>query len=118
MAGCPARVLVVDDEPTVAELFSAYLADEYEVLTAHSGETALDLLDDSVAVVTLDRRMPGLSGAAVARRILDRGLSCRIVFVSAEEPTTGCLPDYDEYLEKPVSRDDLRRTVCRVIQAG
>jgi len=117
MAGCPARVLVVDDEPTVADLFSAYLADDFDVLTAHSGEAALDLLDDSVAVVTLDRRMPGLSGSAVARRILDRDLPCRIVFVSAEEPAAGCLPCHDEYLEKPVTRDDLRQTVCRVIRA-
>jgi CheY-like chemotaxis protein len=116
MAGCPARVLVVDDEPTVAELFTAYLADDFDVLTAHSGEAALDLLDDSVAVVTLDRRMPGLSGAAVARKILNRGLACGIVFVSAEEPTTECLPCHDEYLEKPVTRDDLRETVCRFVR--
>lgn len=116
MVGCQTRVLVVDDEPTVADLFSAYLADDFDVVTAHSGEAALELLDDSVAVVTLDRRMPGLSGTAVARRILDRGFSCRIVFVSAEDPTTGCLPDHDEYLEKPISRDDLRQTVCRVVR--
>jgi CheY-like chemotaxis protein len=55
-------VLVVDDEPQLAELYSMQLAEEYEVRTATGGPEALDLVDEEVDVALLDRRMPRMSG--------------------------------------------------------
>jgi len=58
----PATVLVVDDEPDVADAYAAQLQNEFIVSTAYGGQEALDKIDDSVNVVLLDRRMPGISG--------------------------------------------------------
>ena len=55
-------VLVVDDEPSLAELYSMQHAEEYEVRTATGGPEALDLVDEEVDVALLDRRMPRMSG--------------------------------------------------------
>ncbi|TKX52052.1 response regulator, partial [Halorubrum sp. SS7] len=65
MSEKPPLVLVVEDEPDLADLYAAWLGDEYRVRTAYGGREALDQLDetdDEVDAILLDRRMPGLSG--------------------------------------------------------
>jgi DNA-binding response OmpR family regulator len=112
----PATVLVVDDEPDVADAYAAQLEDEYIVSTAYSGQEALDELDDSVEVVLLDRRMPGISGDEVLDTIRDRGLDCRVAMVTAVDPDFDIIEmPFDDYVIKPVSRDDLFSTIERLL---
>jgi DNA-binding response OmpR family regulator len=112
----PATVLVVDDEPDVADAYAAQLEDEYIVSTAYSGQEALDGLDDSIEVVLLDRRMPGISGDEVLDTIRDRGLDCRVAMVTAVDPDFDIIEmPFDDYVIKPVSRDDLFSTIERLL---
>ncbi|MEF8786838.1 MAG: HalX domain-containing protein [Haloarculaceae archaeon] len=112
----PATVLVVDDEPDVADAYAAQLEDEYIVSTAYSGQEALDELDDAVDVVLLDRRMPGISGDDVLDEIRDRGLACRVAMVTAVDPDFDIIEmPFDDYVIKPVSRDDLFSTIERLL---
>lgn len=109
-------VLVVDDETDTADLYADQLASEYEVLTAYSGEEALNLVDSAVDVVLLDRRMPGLRGDAVLKRIRERDIDCRVVMVTAVEPDTDIIDlPLDDYLVKPVSAGELHDTVERML---
>src|SRR5207244_3424371 len=63
------RVLVVDDEMGVRESLRAILHGECEVVTAASGEAALDAMArDPIDVMTLDLKMPGLGGIGVLER--------------------------------------------------
>ena len=57
-------VLIVDDEEMVRENLEAYLEDEgFRIVTASSGEAALELLADiNPDVGIIDMRLPGLSG--------------------------------------------------------
>ena len=66
-----ARVLVVDDILANVKLLEARLQAEYfEVLTANSGQQALDILGrESIDVVLLDVMMPGMDGFEACRRI-------------------------------------------------
>ena len=101
-------ILVVDDERDVADLYRIWLEEHHDVRTAYDGESALELLDDSVDVVLLDRRMPGLHGDEVLAEIEDRGFDCRVVMVTAVKPDFDVIEmGFDEYLVKPVSRSDL-----------
>jgi len=66
-----ARILVVDDIPANVKLLEARLIAEYfDVLTADNGRDALDICERTqVDVVLLDKRMPGMDGDEVCRRI-------------------------------------------------
>ena len=63
-------VLIVDDEKASTELLRIGLAHLYPVLTANSGEAALEVLaaHPEVAVAIIDQRMPGMSGSELIAR--------------------------------------------------
>ncbi|MEZ4761353.1 MAG: response regulator [Flavobacteriales bacterium] len=66
----PFRVLYVDDEQANLKAFRATYRRDFDVLTAASGQEALDLLDRETAhVVISDQRMPGMTGAELLARI-------------------------------------------------
>ncbi|WP_435064705.1 HalX domain-containing protein [Halobaculum sp. EA56] len=105
-------VLVVEDEPDLADLYAAWLGTEYDVRTAYGGHEALEDLSDDVDVILLDRRMPGLSGDEVLNEIRDRGVDARVAMVTAVEPDFDIVAmGFDDYLVKPVTRESLLETV-------
>lgn len=107
------RVLVVEDEQKVADLYEIWLADEYDVRTAYSGEEVLErMADREVDVVLLDRQMPSLSGDGVAHRLDENGSDAQVVMVTALSPSPemATLP-IDDYIQKPVTSEQLRSTV-------
>jgi DNA-binding response OmpR family regulator len=110
-------VLLVEDEPDVAETYEIWLDTEFTVHVAPTGEEGLELLDEDVDVVLLDRRMPGLSGDEVLERIRERGLDCRVAMVTAVEPDFDILEmGFDAYLTKPVDSETLRTTVRNLLE--
>ncbi|MFD1633819.1 HalX domain-containing protein [Haloplanus ruber] len=109
-------VLVVEDERDLAELYTTWLAESYRTRAVNDGYTALDELDDEVRVVLLDRRMPDFSGDEVLDAIRDRGLDCRVTMVTAVEPDIDVIDmGFDDYLVKPVSREELTGTVSNLL---
>lgn len=112
MSSQAGTVLIVDDDAALTDVYAAWLADDYPVETATSGAAALDVIDDHVDIVLLDRRMPGLSGDDVLAEIRADGHDCRVAMVTGVEPTTDVIAmGFDEYLVKPVDSGDLHRTV-------
>jgi len=110
------HILVVEDEKALADLFTAWLSDKYTVDTAYTGEEALELLDDTLNVVLLDRRLPDRSGGAVLSEIRERALDCRVAMISAVSPDFDVLEmDFDTYLTKPASEADLNAVVKRLL---
>lgn len=107
-----ATVLVVDDEKEVADAYALRLQDKYEMRTAYSGKTALDQLDETVDVVLLDRRMPEMSGDEVLHKIQDHNNDYRVIMLTAIDPGFDILDmPFDDYLCKPVDRDDLHAAI-------
>lgn len=105
-------VLVVDDEPMVADTFAMQLDLRYTVRTAYGGEEALSLVDDDVDVVLLDRRMPDLPGDEVLRELREREVDVQVVMVTAVDADFEIISmPCDGYLEKPVNGEDLYRAV-------
>jgi len=110
-------VLIVEDEPDVAETYNLWLKGDYEVRIAENGDEGLDKLDEDVNVVLLDRMMPGLSGDEVLARIRNRDLSCRVAMVTAVEPDFDILEmGFDAYLSKPIRSEDLHDTVETLLE--
>lgn len=114
--GSDPTVLVAEDEPALADLYTAWLEGDYRVRTAYNGSQALDAIDADVDVVLLDRRMPGLSGDRVLSTIRERKLDCRIAMVTAVEPDFDIVEmGFDDYLVKPASKSDLQALVDQLL---
>ena len=101
------RVLIVEDEPALLDLYELWLADlDVTVVRAGCGAEALDRCDEGIDVVMLDRHMPRVSGDEVLAELRDSALSPRVAFVSAAIPDVQIVDlDIDAYLTKPVERD-------------
>jgi DNA-binding response OmpR family regulator len=107
-----ATILVVDDEKDLADLYAMWIDEQYDVITAYSGEEALEKMDESVHIVLLDRRMPDLTGDVVLERIREQEYEARIVMVTAVDPGLDIIElEFDDYLTKPVSRPKLNRVI-------
>jgi len=67
------RILVVDDEPRIVELLKRELGRIYKVLTATSGQEALEVLEkERVVLLVADQRMPGMNGTELMTRVVER----------------------------------------------
>ncbi|AUV81686.1 DNA-binding protein [Salinigranum rubrum] len=112
-------VLVVDDEPGLADLYTVWLKTEteYTVRTAYGGEEALERVDETVDVVVTDRHMPPLSGDDLVQRLAERGLTCRTAMVTAVSPDFDIVGmDVDDYLTKPISQCELLDVVGELLR--
>lgn len=104
-------VLFVDDEPEILELYDLLCRTEYTVLTADSGEAALEQFGDHVDVAFFDRRMPDTSGSELIRTVRDQGYKTPVGIISAVEPDAGGDVASDTYLKKPVTKSELFETI-------
>ena len=109
------RILVVDDEEMILRVVGAFLdAEGYDYLTASDGDEALRLVEEDVVdLILLDVMMPRLSGFEVCREIRRHHAleELPILFLSAktepEDISAGFAEGGNDYLTKPVSRDEL-----------
>jgi len=105
-------VLVVDDEIDLADLYSTWLTETYAVETAYSGSGALDTIDRRIDVVLLDRHLSDFSGDEVLAQIRNQEFDCLVAMVTAVEPDFDIVQlEFDEYLTKPVSEEEIRGVV-------
>ena len=76
-------VLIVDDEQVIRDFFARVLTD-YRVLTAASGEEAIEIVrKERPDLVLLDIKMPGIGGMETLRRIKDIDNTIEVVMLSA-----------------------------------
>lgn len=109
-------VLIVEDEPSVAEGYELWLTNHYEIKLAHDGQEALDAVDDTVDVVLLDRMMPELSGEQVLGEIRNRGIDCGVAMVTAVDPDFDVIEmGFDAYITKPPERQELIDTIEQLL---
>ena len=109
------RALVVDDEREVADAYALRLRGLCNVETAYDGEGALETVSErEIDVVLLDRHMPGMSGDDVLEELAGMAFVGRVIMVTAIDPDFDILDmPFDEYLCKPVDREDVRAAVTQ-----
>ena len=110
-------VLVVDDDTSILDTVSAILTGEgYDVVSATSGEEALDAVTRKrPSVILLDMRMPVMDGWAVARALRSQGISVPIVVMTAAESAKRWADEVgaEGFLAKPFGLDELLTIVQR-----
>jgi DNA-binding response OmpR family regulator len=115
------RILVVEDEPTVAEVVDRYLRrDGYDVTVAHNGLRAIEEYDRfQPDLVVLDLMLPELDGMEVCRRIRAHA-STPIIMLTARgdevDKLVGLEIGADDYITKPFSPRELAARVKAVLR--
>ena len=118
-----ARILVVEDEETLAEAISFLLSKEgFDVAVAASGPEAIDSFDKSGAdLILLDLMLPGLSGTEVCRQIRTKS-SVPIIMLTAKDSeidkVVGLELGADDYVTKPYSSRELIARIKAVMRRG
>ena len=108
-----ARVLVVDDEPSIVDVVSMALRHHgFGVETAGTGREALNLVRRwHPNVMVLDVMLPDMDGFEVARRLAAEHAEVPILFLSARDATAdkirGLTAGGDDYVTKPFSLEEL-----------
>lgn len=108
-----ARVLVVDDEPNIADVISMALRyNDFDVSIAADGNQALTKVEEfRPDLIVLDVMMPGLDGFQVAKRLGERSTDIPILFLTARDTTDdkirGLTIGGDDYMTKPFSVEEL-----------
>ncbi len=120
--GKPVHILVVDDEPSIGELFKESLNEPgYQVTTTLSSLEALELMGEKhFDLIFLDLLIPGLNGAELFRRIrrMDKELPVAII---TGYPNSDMLRRALEcgpfiVLKKPFTGDDIMNIVRSFVQ--
>jgi two-component system OmpR family response regulator len=117
-----ARLLVVDDEPTILELLSGSLRFAgFDVVTATTGAEALRVAATSQPdLILLDVMMPDGDGFEVVRQMRAGGPRVPVIFLTARtavrERVAGLTLGGDDYVTKPFSLDEVLARVRAVLR--
>lgn len=118
-------VLIVDDSEMNRIILNEMLKDEYRVLEADNGRTALDLVDrygDELSLVLLDIIMPGMNGFEVLGELSRRTVadSLPVIMISSEDSDDVVLRAYElgasDYINRPLNARVVRRRVSNTIR--
>lgn len=119
------RILLVDDEPALLKMVSAYLGRlGYSVTTANTTEKAWEEMEASpasFAVAVLDATMPGLSMDELATRLLNANANLRVLTASGYPVDVSALeaaaPGRVAFLQKPFTPEMLLAAIRRMLAA-
>ncbi|WP_442945804.1 response regulator [Nonomuraea sp. LPB2021202275-12-8] len=108
-----AKVLVVDDEPSIRELLCEALhLGGFDVRTAADGRRALDAVArERPDIIVLDVMLPDLDGFSVARRLRECDDGPLVLFLTAKDAVAdriaGLTAGGDDYVTKPFSLEEV-----------
>ena len=112
-------ILAVDDQPANLRLLDAVLSPRgYQVVTAASGEEAMEMLSRAIPdLVLLDIVMPGIDGYEVCRRIRDNPATAflPVIMITAsgdQEKISSIQAGADDFVSKPFNQGELLARVA------
>jgi two-component system OmpR family response regulator len=116
------RILVVDDEPNIADVVAMALRYQgFEVAAAGTGREALDQVAAfRPHLMVLDVMLPDMEGFEVAERLGARRADVPIVFLTARDATSdkvrGLTSGGDDYVTKPFSLEELVARIRTILR--
>ncbi len=122
MKNLPA-VLVVDDEPMALEMFKTILDGEFQVLTASSGQEALDIVSrQTIHLVFLDITMPDIDGMLVLRRIKEYDQDLSVIMATATDSARKAVEAMRlgacNYITKPFDVDEIVTVARKALETN
>ena len=120
--GDTARLLVVEDEPSICELLAASLRYAgFQVVTAAAGNEAVEkAVRHRPDLIVLDIMLPDMDGFDVVRRLRSGGAHTPVVFLTARDATEdkirGLTLGGDDYVTKPFSLEEVIARIRAVLR--
>src|ERR1700730_8856877 len=118
------RVLVVEDEPKVANALREGLEGEgYEAVVEHTGEGAFFRVStEKYDVILLDLMLPGRDGLQVLATLRGRGIETPVIVLTArdtlEDRVIGLDRGADDYLVKPFAFTEMLARITALVRRG
>ncbi len=115
-------ILIVDDEENIVRSLQRTLRDQFNVLTATSGETALDIIArEDIAVILTDQRMPGLTGVQLLERVKQQRPKTVGILISGYSDVSALVDALNlgivrGYIPKPWDTEELRSKLKAAVQ--
>ena len=120
-----AKLLIVDDELDVREFAANFFRKrKIDVLTAASGEEALDIIaTQKPYLVLLDIKMSGMDGIETLKKIREKDAALKVIMVTGKKPEEE--DSFDQckglgaldYIHKPLKLEELEKTVLKEIKS-
>ena len=108
-------LLIADDERGIVDTMKAYFSPRYNVLTAYSGQEAVQKAENQPDLILLDINMPGMDGLTVCQTIRNH-VTCPILFLTARvesaDQIVGFQAGADDYIVKPFDLDELSARIA------
>lgn len=112
-----ATVLVIEDERDLADLYGVWLAEDYDVEIAYTGQDGLNTIGAHIDLVVLDRRLPDIAGDDVLNKINQEWPELPVAIVSAITPGFGVIDmGIEDYVVKPVEKTELQTLVAEMLE--
>jgi len=116
--GWRVKILLVEDEPDLLEIFERMLS-EYEVIKASNGEEAIEKFKlNNPELVLMDIELPGIDGVETTRRILSINPETKVIAVTAFASRRGremLQAGAVEVLRKPFRMNELLETIKKYL---
>jgi two-component system response regulator AtoC len=117
-----AKILVIDDDVSIAETLELYLTEEgYDVATAHTGTEGLNkYVQQSPDLVILDIRLPDINGFTVLEDLREENENVKVIMITAHhdmDSTIRAMKDGSfDYIHKPINVDELDIAIKKALK--
>lgn len=123
MSAAKPRILVVDDEQSIVETLTVLLKREgFDVISALSGQEAIEKLEEMPDVILADIRMPKISGIDVLAATRARNLDTAVVMMTAQASLQSAIQAVNEgafyYVQKPFTNEELLAILRKAVDFG
>lgn len=119
----PIKILYVDDEQGNIDYFKTVFRREYQVLTARSGEAALDILvrEKGISIILTDQRMPKMTGIEFLKNSMNVSHDSARILVTGYADMDTVINAINQghifyYIAKPWTYDEMKIVISRAIE--
>jgi two-component system response regulator AtoC len=124
IAGQPAQIMIVDDEPNMLRVLGSLLRREgYEVLEATEGQAALDTMEDNyVDVLVADLRMPGMDGMELMEKAAANRSDLPVIILTAHGTIDIAVEALKkgafDFITKPFEWKELKQVISKAVHTA